>query len=104
VTTQFASSNSSSRFVHLFVDRTRSVTSTVNYVSLCELQESITVEEIMYLFNSRIMSYILNMLIYVGIILLDNLLQCFMFITMIDLSRTFDSTLFQFVIYYLFLD
>jgi hypothetical protein len=34
------------------------------------------------------MSYIFNMLIYVGIILLDNLLQCFLFIAIIDLSRT----------------
>jgi hypothetical protein len=38
------------------------------------------------------MSYILNMLICVGIILLDNLLQCLLFIAMIDLSRTCDST------------
>jgi hypothetical protein len=37
---------------------------------------------------SQIMSYIFNMLICIGMILLDNLLQCFMFITMIDLSRT----------------
>jgi hypothetical protein len=34
------------------------------------------------------MSYIFNMLICIGMILLDNLLQCFLFITMIDLSRT----------------
>jgi hypothetical protein len=34
------------------------------------------------------MSYIFNMLICVGIILLNNLLQCFMFIAMIDLSKT----------------
>jgi hypothetical protein len=34
------------------------------------------------------MSYILNMLICVGMILLDNLLQCFLFIAMIDLSKT----------------
>jgi hypothetical protein len=37
---------------------------------------------------SQIMSYIFNMLICIGMILLDNLLQCFMFIAMIDLSRT----------------
>jgi hypothetical protein len=37
---------------------------------------------------SQIMSYILNMLICVGMILLDNLLQCFLFIAMIDLSKT----------------
>jgi hypothetical protein len=37
---------------------------------------------------SQIMSYIFNMLICVGMILLDNLLQCLLFITMIDLCRT----------------
>jgi hypothetical protein len=37
------------------------------------------------------MSYIFNMLICVGIILLDNLLQCFLFIVMIDLSRTYET-------------
>jgi hypothetical protein len=41
---------------------------------------------------SQIMSYIFNMLIYVGIILLDNLLQCLMFIAMIDLSKTCGTT------------
>jgi hypothetical protein len=34
------------------------------------------------------MSYIFNMLICVRLILLDNLLQCLLFIAMIDLSRT----------------
>jgi hypothetical protein len=38
------------------------------------------------------MSYILNMLICVYMILLDNLLQYLLFITVIDLSRTCDST------------
>jgi hypothetical protein len=38
------------------------------------------------------MSYILDMLICVGIILLDNQLQCLMFIVVIDLSRTCDIT------------
>jgi hypothetical protein len=38
------------------------------------------------------MSYILNMFIYVCMILLDNLLQYLLFITMIDLSRTCGST------------
>jgi hypothetical protein len=53
------------------------------------------------------MSYILNILICVGMILLDNLLQCFMFIVVIDLSCTFDSTIvsiynlfFMFIIYF----
>jgi hypothetical protein len=40
---------------------------------------------------SQIMSYIFNMLICVGMILLDNLLQCFLFIAMIDLSRTYGT-------------
>jgi hypothetical protein len=38
------------------------------------------------------MSYLLHMLIYICMILLNNLLQCLLFITMIDLSRTCDST------------
>jgi hypothetical protein len=36
------------------------------------------------------MSYIL---ICVAMILLDNLLQCFLFIIVIDLSRTYESTI-----------
>jgi hypothetical protein len=38
------------------------------------------------------MSYILNMFICVYIIFLDNLLQCLLFINMIDLFRTCDNT------------
>jgi hypothetical protein len=59
----------------------------------CRLHPIIIIKEsqVMYDFSSQIMSYILNMLIYVGIILLDNLFQCLLFITMIDLSRTYDS-------------
>jgi hypothetical protein len=38
------------------------------------------------------MSYILNMLICVGMIFLDNLVQYLLFIIMIDLSRTCGST------------
>jgi hypothetical protein len=45
----------------------------------------------MYGYCSQIMSYIFNMLISVGIILLDNPLQYLLFITVIDLSRTCDS-------------
>jgi hypothetical protein len=37
------------------------------------------------------MSYILNMLIYVDMIFLDNLLQYLLFIAVIDLSRSCDS-------------
>jgi hypothetical protein len=57
--------------------------------------------------NSSIMSYILNVLICVDMILLDNLLQYFMFIDVIDLSSTFNNTiiliyksLFMFMIYF----
>jgi hypothetical protein len=48
--------------------------------------------QVTYGFFSQIMSYILSMLICVDIILLDNLLQYFMLIAMIDLYRTCDST------------
>jgi hypothetical protein len=44
--------------------------------------------QVTYSFCSQIMAYIFNILIYVGMILLDNLLQCFLFIAMIDLFRT----------------
>jgi hypothetical protein len=46
----------------------------------------------MYGSCSQIMSYIFNMLIYVGMILLDNLLQCLVFIAMIGPSRTCGTT------------
>jgi hypothetical protein len=53
------------------------------------------------------MSYILSMLLCVGMILLDNMLQCLLFIVVIDLSRTCDSadvlicnSLFRFMSYY----
>jgi hypothetical protein len=48
--------------------------------------------QVMYDFSSQIISYILNILICVGMILLDNLLQCLLFITMIDISRICGST------------
>jgi hypothetical protein len=48
--------------------------------------------QVTYGFSSQIMSYLLNMLICVGIILLNNLLQYVLFIAMIDLYRTCDST------------
>jgi hypothetical protein len=38
------------------------------------------------------MSYIFNILIFVCMILLDNLLQYLLFIIVIDLSRTCDTT------------
>jgi hypothetical protein len=43
-------------------------------------------------FSYQIMSYLLNILICVGMILLDNLLQYLLFIAMKDLCRTYDST------------
>jgi hypothetical protein len=53
------------------------------------------------------MSYILNILTCVDMILLDILLQCFLFIVVIDLSSTFYiivvsifNLLFRFVIYF----
>jgi hypothetical protein len=48
--------------------------------------------QVTYDFSSQIMSYLLHMLTHVGMILIDNLLQYLLFITMIDLSRTCDST------------
>jgi hypothetical protein len=42
---------------------------------------------------SQIMSYIFNMLIYVGMILLDNMLSCLLFIAMIDISKTWDTVI-----------
>jgi hypothetical protein len=76
-------------------------------LSVCGLQESTAAQEDTYALNSRIMSYLLNMLICVGMISLDNLLQCFLFIDVIDLSSTFNSTvllicksLFMFMIYF----
>jgi hypothetical protein len=44
--------------------------------------------QIMYSFYSQIMSYIFNMLICLGMILLDNLIQYLLFIAIIDLSKT----------------
>jgi hypothetical protein len=48
--------------------------------------------QVTYGFSSQIMSYILNMLIYVGMNSLDNPLQCLLLIAMIDVSRTCGST------------
>jgi hypothetical protein len=48
--------------------------------------------QVTYDFSSQIMSYILNMLICVDMILLDNMLQYLLFIAVIYLSRTCGST------------
>jgi hypothetical protein len=45
----------------------------------------------MYSSCSQIICNIFNVLICVGMILLDNMLQCLLFIAVIDLSRTCDS-------------
>jgi hypothetical protein len=60
----------------------------------CHLHPIIVIKELQvtYDFSSQIMSYILSMLNCVGMILLDNLLQCLPFISIIDLSRTCGST------------
>jgi hypothetical protein len=47
--------------------------------------------QVMYGSYSQIMFYIFNILIYVGMSLLDNMLQCLLFIAMIDLSRACDT-------------
>jgi hypothetical protein len=56
----------------------------------CRLHLVVVVKELQVTHSwcSQIMSYIFNMFICVGMILLDNLLQCLLFIAMIDLSRT----------------
>jgi hypothetical protein len=59
---------------------------------VCSLEESTAAQEDMYILNSRIMSYILNIFICVVMILLDNLLQYFLFILVIDPSSPFSST------------
>jgi hypothetical protein len=71
------------------------------------LQESTTINEDTYVLNSRIMSNLLNILICVGMILLNSLMQYFMFIVVINLSSTYDTTvvsiydlLFMFIIYF----
>jgi hypothetical protein len=40
---------------------------------------------------SQIMSYVLCIMICVGMILLDNLVQCLIFIAIMDLSKTYDN-------------
>jgi hypothetical protein len=74
---------------------------------LCHPIVIIKEPQVTYGLSSQIMSYILNMLICVGMILLHNLLQFLLFIDMIDLSRTCNSTaisicnaLVQFMIYH----
>jgi hypothetical protein len=48
--------------------------------------------QVTYGSSSQIMNYLLDMLICLGMILLNNLLQCLLLIAMIDLSKTCDST------------
>jgi hypothetical protein len=74
--------------------------------SAYDFKESTTVKKDTYIIDYGIMSYILNILIYVVIILLDSLLKYFIFIAVIDLSNTFVSIvliyniLFMFIIYF----
>jgi hypothetical protein len=74
---------------------------------VCDHQESSAAQEDTYVPNYRIMSYILNVLFCVDVILRDNLLQCFLCTAVIYLSSTFNSTvvlicksLFMFMIYF----
>jgi ABC-type transport system involved in Fe-S cluster assembly fused permease/ATPase subunit len=57
------------------------------------LQQIVVIKEpqITYGSCSQIMSYIFYMLIHIGMILLDIVLQCLLFIAMIDLSKTCDT-------------
>jgi hypothetical protein len=85
-----ASSSSSSRLIYLFVGRAPRVASfNANSVKLIVI---IKEPQVTYSFSSQIIFYILDRLIYLDMILLDNLLQCLLFIGMIDLCRTCDST------------
>jgi hypothetical protein len=86
-----ASSNYSSRLVYLFVGHAPKVIAfNANSVRLIIIV--IREPQVTYSFSSQIMSYILNMFICIGMILLDNLLQCWMFIAIIYQSRTGDNT------------
>jgi hypothetical protein len=81
--------SSSPRLIYLFVGHaSRVVTFNANSV---RRQVVVKKLNIMYNFSAQVMSYILNMLICVGMILLDNLLQCLLFIAMIDLSRIYNN-------------
>jgi hypothetical protein len=85
-----ASLSSSSQLVYLFVGRTpRLVSFNINSIKpIVVIKEP----QVTYSFSSQIMSYILDMLIYIGMILLNNLLQCLVLIVVIDLSRTCDNS------------
>jgi hypothetical protein len=91
-----ASSSFSSQLIYLFVGRASECRRLQRELRQADrrLHPIVVIMEpqVTYVFFSQIMSYILNMLICVGMILLDNLLQCLLFIAMIDLSRICDST------------
>jgi hypothetical protein len=97
------SSRLRARFFKLFImtrlplHRTRTESSRLQHKlrqADCRCHPIIIIEElhVTYGFSSQNMSYILNMFICVGMIFLDNLLQCLLFIAIIDLSRTCGST------------
>jgi hypothetical protein len=54
--------------------------------------QTTTNKEATYVFYSPIMSYILSILICIWMIFLDNLVQCLLFVDMIDMSRSCDSS------------
>jgi hypothetical protein len=86
-----ALSSSSPRLVYLFVGLTRRVIAfNVNFVRPIVIVKE---PQVTYGSCSQIMSYIFNILICVGMILLNNLMQCFLFITMIHLSKTCDTAI-----------
>jgi hypothetical protein len=79
----------------------------MNSVSLCVAFRNLLLSSKTYVLNYQFMSYILNILISIYMIMLDSMLQCLLFITVIDLFSTFDNTivliyslLFQSTIYY----
>jgi hypothetical protein len=71
-------------------------------LSVCvrNLQKFTTVKKDTYTLNTQIMSYILNIFICVGMILLDILSQCFIYIHVINLSSTFNNTVIIYIIYF----
>jgi hypothetical protein len=87
-----ASSTSSSWLVYIFIER--ALTIVVYNTSLLKLSGVFTIQlssrknEASYVLYSQIITYILSLMICIDMILLDNLLQCLIYIIMIDLSST----------------
>jgi hypothetical protein len=85
-----ASSSSSSHLIYCFIGRTPRVIAF--NVSSVFIQSPSLMNRKSCTVSPFKLSYILNMLICIDMISLDNMLQCLLFITMIDISRTCDST------------